>query len=48
MSKGKTSENRKKKYAAQFAKTEANKKKHIAILKKLNPFYPNKKPKGDK
>lgn len=48
MSKGKTSENRKKKYAAQFDKTAKNKAKHISILKKLNPFWPNKKPKEKK
>lgn len=38
-------ETRKKKYANQFAKTEANKKKHLSLLQKLNPFYPKKKEK---
>lgn len=48
MSKGKTSDARKKKYAAQFDKTKRNKEKHISILKKLNPFWPSKKPKEKK
>lgn len=34
---------RKKKYAAQFSKTENNKAKHIAKLKAQNPNYPQKK-----
>ena len=34
---------RKKKYTAQFARTEANKKKHIAKMMESNPNYPNKK-----
>lgn len=36
---------RKKKYAAQFARTEANKARHIAKMKKLNPNWPEKKEK---
>lgn len=34
---------RKKKYAAQFARTESNKKRHIAKMMADNPNYPNKK-----
>ena len=41
-------EARKKKYANQFDKTKRNKEKHISILKKLNPFWPSKKPKEKK
>lgn len=36
---------RKKKYANQFARTEANKKRHIAKMKKNNPNWPEKKDK---
>lgn len=39
---------RKKKYAKQFDRTKANKEKHISILKRLNPFWPNKKKKESK
>ena len=45
MSKGKTSDNRKKKYAAHFDITKKNKEKHIAKMKLLNKFWPNKKQK---
>lgn len=48
MSKGKTSENRKKKYAAGFDRTKKNKERHILKIKLLNPFFPNKKPKEKK
>lgn len=41
-------EARKRKYAAQFIRTEANKKKHIAKMKKDNPNWPNKKDKDKK
>lgn len=34
---------RKKKYTAQFARTEANKKRNIAKLKEANPNWPDKK-----
>ena len=34
---------RKKKYANQFARTEANKKKNIAKMMADNPNYPKKK-----
>ena len=44
----KTSENRKKKYTAQFARTEANKKKNILKMKLQNALWPNKKPKEQK
>lgn len=37
---------RKKKYTAQFARTEANKKRNIEKLKKQNPNWPNKKEKN--
>ena len=33
---------RKDKYQRQFARTEANKKRHIEKMKKLNPNFPNK------
>jgi len=36
---------RKKKYAAQFARTEGNKKRNIEKMKKDNPNYPGKKEK---
>lgn len=36
-------EARKKKYTAQFARTEANKKRNIAKLKMANPNWPEKK-----
>lgn len=36
-------EARKKKYTAQFARTEANKKRNINKLKADNPNYPAKK-----
>ena len=36
-------EARKKKYAAQFARTEANKKHNIAKMMAENPQYPAKK-----
>lgn len=48
MSKGKTSDARKKKYAAHFDVTKKNKEKHISIMKRLNPFWPSKKPKEKK
>ena len=34
---------RKKKYTAQFARTEANKKRNIAKMKAANPNWPDKK-----
>ena len=34
---------RKKKYTAQFARTEANKKRNLAKMMAENPNYPNKK-----
>lgn len=34
---------RKKKYTAQFARTEANKKRNINKLKAVNPNWPGKK-----
>lgn len=34
---------RKKKYAAQFSRNEANKKRNIAKLKIANPNWPEKK-----
>ena len=37
---------RKKKYTAQFARTEANKKRNIEKLKKQNPNWPDKKEKN--
>ena len=37
---------RKKKYTAPFARTEANKKRNIEMLKKQNPNWPNKKEKN--
>lgn len=36
---------RKKKYTAQFAKTEANKKRNIAKMKMANPQWPERKAK---
>ena len=36
-------EARKKKYAAQFARTESNKKRNINKLKEANPNWPGKK-----
>lgn len=36
-------EARKKKYTAQFARTEATKKKNIEKMKKQNPNWPNPK-----
>lgn len=48
MAKGRTSDNRKKKYAAQFDKTKKNKEKHISIMKKLNALWPAKKLKEKK
>lgn len=36
---------RKAKYAAQFARTEANKKRNIAKMKAANLNWPNKKEK---
>lgn len=36
---------RKARYQAQFNRTEANKRKHIAIMKLLNPNFPGKKEK---
>ena len=39
---------RKAKYAAQFARTEANKKRHIAKMKKDNPNWPEKKDRKEK
>ena len=36
---------RKKKYTAQFARTEANKKRHLAKMKAENPNYPERKKK---
>ena len=36
-------EARKKKYTAQFARTEANKKRNIEKLKAANPNWPDKK-----
>lgn len=36
---------RKAKYQAHFVKAEANKKRHISIMKLLNPNYPGKKEK---
>lgn len=37
------SDARKKKYAAQFPRTEANKKRNIAKMKKANPNWPERK-----
>ncbi len=34
---------RKKKYTAQFSRTEANKKRNIEKMKKANPNWPEKK-----
>lgn len=34
---------RKAKYASQFARTEANKRKNIAKMKAQNPNWPDKK-----
>lgn len=34
---------RKKKYTAQFARTEANKKRNIEKMKKANPNWPERK-----
>lgn len=34
---------RKKKYTAQFARTEANKKRNINKMKEANPNWPEKK-----
>ena len=36
---------RKKKYTAQFSRTEANKKRNIAKLKMTNPNWPERKDK---
>lgn len=36
-------EARKKKYAAQFVRTEANKKRNIAKMKEANPNWPGRK-----
>ena len=43
MSKGKTSENRKKKYAAGFDRTKKNKERHILKMKLLNQNFPLRK-----
>lgn len=43
--KAQRSATRKAKYAAQFAHTEANKKRNIAKMKAANPNWPNKKEK---
>lgn len=40
-------EARKKKYTAQFARTENNKKRHLEWMKKLNPFFPDRKKKEE-
>lgn len=37
------SEARKKKYGAQFSRTEANKKRNIAKMKMANPQWPERK-----
>ena len=34
---------RKKKYTAQFARTEANKKRNITKMKEANPNWPERK-----
>ena len=37
---------RKKKYAAQFLRTDANKKRNIAKMKEANPNWPERKKNG--
>lgn len=39
---------RKEKYTKQFDRTKRNKEKHISLLRRLNPFWPSKKPKEKK
>lgn len=41
--KAQRSATRKAKYAAQFARTEANKKRNIAKMKAANPNWPGRK-----
>lgn len=39
---------RKKKYTAQFGRTEANKKRNIAKMKAANPNWPERKEKNER